>query len=144
VRPSSFVQVAGKGLPELASRRSPMSIMINNIGQSSAMDGRNVIATLKSTFALGRVEKDTEVNAEAADVAQDLEKTESQVRRIQDYADFVGSKIQFRVNEDLGKVIVKIVDPQTDKVIKEIPSADVQNLQLRLKEALGLLIDEKI
>lgn len=121
-----------------------MSIMINNIGQSSAMDGRNVIATLKSTFALGRVEKDTEVNAEAADVAQDLEKTESQVRRIQDYADFVGSKIQFRVNEDLGKVIVKIVDPQTDKVIKEIPSADVQNLQLRLKEALGLIIDEKI
>jgi len=121
-----------------------MSIMINNIGQSSAMDGRNVIATLKSTFALGRVEKDTEVNAEAADVAQDLESIETQVRRIQDYANFVGSKIQFRVNEDLGKVIVKIVDPQTDKVIKEIPSADVQNLQMRLKEALGLLVDEKI
>jgi len=121
-----------------------MSIMINNIGQSSAMDGRNVISTTKPILPLGKVSNDTEINAEAADVAQDLEKIESQVRSIQDYASFVGSKIQFRVDEDLGKVIVKIVDPQTDKVIKEIPSADVQNLQLRLKEALGLLVDEKI
>ncbi len=121
-----------------------MSIMVNNIGQSSAMDGRNVISTLKTSFVPGTVEDTTEVNAEAADVAKDFESIESQVRRIQDYANFVGSKIQFRVDEDLGKVIVKIVDPQTDKVIKEIPSADVQNLQIRLKEALGLLIDEKI
>lgn len=121
-----------------------MSIMIQNIGQSSAMDGRNVTSPFRSTIALGKVEQDTEVNAEAANVANDLEKIESQVRQIQNYAAFVGSKIQFRVNEDLGKVIVKIVDPQTDKVIKEIPSADVQNLQMRLKEALGLLVDEKI
>jgi len=121
-----------------------MNIMVNSIGQSSAMDGRNIISTIKSALPSGKADKDTEINAEAADVAQDLEKIESQVRRIQDYANFVGSKIQFRVNEDLGKVIVKIVDPQTDKVIKEIPSADVQNLQLRLKEALGLLVDEKV
>ena len=39
---------------------------------------------------------------------------------------------------------VKIVDPSTDKVIKEIPSADVQQLQIKIREAFGLLVDEKI
>lgn len=121
-----------------------MNIMINNIGQISAKDGRNIISTHKIAFSPTKAENDTSINAEAADVAQDLEKLEKQVRKIQNFSNFVGSKIQFRINEDLGKVIVKIVDPQTDKVIKEIPSADVQNLQFRIKEFLGLLVDEKI
>ena len=56
----------------------------------------------------------------------------------------MGRKLQFNVNKELNKVIVKIVDPDTEQVIKEIPSADIQKLQLRLKEVLGLLVDKKI
>lgn len=53
-------------------------------------------------------------------------------------------KLQFQVNKELGSVIVKVIDSSTDKVIREIPSAEIQKLQIRIKEALGLLFDESI
>ena len=48
----------------------------------------------------------------------------------------------FNVNEEIDKVVVKIVDPSTNKVIKEIPSEDIQKLQARIRETIGLLVDE--
>ena len=39
---------------------------------------------------------------------------------------------------------IKVMDPDTDKVIKEIPPVALQKLQIRIKEALGLLFDEKV
>lgn len=120
-----------------------MSIM--SIGQNSAMDGRSIISTIKPKLApTERAEDTKKINAEAANVAKEIQKTETQIRHINETTNIAGRKIQFLVNEALGKVVVKIVDSETDKVIKEIPSADVQNLQIRLKEVLGLLIDEEI
>lgn len=121
-----------------------MSIIMS-IGQNSAMDGRSIVSTIKPKLVQPeRTEENKKINAEAADVAKEIQKTEAQIRHINENTNIAGRKIQFLVNEALGKVVVKIVDSETDKVIKEIPSADVQNLQIRLKEVLGLLIDEEI
>jgi flagellar protein FlaG len=48
------------------------------------------------------------------------------------------------VNRDLDRVVIKIVDPVTDKVIKEIPSAEMQKFQSRIKEIVGALFDEML
>ncbi|WP_020613318.1 flagellar protein FlaG [Sediminispirochaeta bajacaliforniensis] len=53
-------------------------------------------------------------------------------------------KLKFILNRDLGTIVVKVVDRQTDKVIKEIPPEELQRLHRRMKEAIGLLIDEEI
>lgn len=56
----------------------------------------------------------------------------------------MGRRLQFNVNEALGQIVVKVIDPSTDKVIKEIPSAEVQKMQIRIKEAIGLIFDETV
>ena len=53
-------------------------------------------------------------------------------------------KLKFAVNRELNQVIVKIIDGSTDEVVKEIPSEEIQRLQAKVNEAIGLLIDEKI
>jgi len=53
-------------------------------------------------------------------------------------------RLSFSINRDLNQVIVKVIDNETDKVIKELPSRELQNLHLRIREAIGLLIDEEI
>ena len=53
-------------------------------------------------------------------------------------------KLQFNVNSELGSVIVKIVDPNTEQVIKEIPSEDIQKLKIRIRKTIGILFDEMI
>lgn len=53
-------------------------------------------------------------------------------------------KLKFIVDDNLEEVIVKVIDPETDKVIKELPPKELQNLHLKLKEMIGLLYDETV
>ncbi len=117
-----------------------MNLTVSTIGQqSAAMDSRlnsNIASAQQPLFTADR-----EVTIPRQDSEQDVK---ANVKQLQDIADIMGRKLRFNVNSELGKVIVKVIDPSTDKVIKDIPSAEIQQLQLIIKEVLGLLIDEKI
>lgn len=53
-------------------------------------------------------------------------------------------KLRFEVNKDLEQVVVKVIDPATDKVVKELPPEELQRLQIRIREMIGLLFDERV
>ena len=53
-------------------------------------------------------------------------------------------RLKFSINKELGQVVVKVIDKETDKVIKELPPEEIQRLHVRIREAIGLLIDEEI
>jgi flagellar protein FlaG len=53
-------------------------------------------------------------------------------------------RLEFEVNRDLERVVVKVIDRETDKVIKELPPEEIQRLHVRIREAIGLLVDEEI
>ena len=80
-------------------------------------------------------EPDTQLNE--AEIAR-------MVEQIQKIADMFDRELKFQVSKELNQVIVKVVDSSTDKIIREIPSAEIQKLQIRIKETLGLLFDESI
>ncbi|TVR86451.1 MAG: flagellar protein FlaG [Spirochaetaceae bacterium] len=53
-------------------------------------------------------------------------------------------RLKLSVNNELDRVIVKIIDRDTDKVIKELPPAELQRVYSRIREAIGLLVDTEI
>lgn len=53
-------------------------------------------------------------------------------------------RIRLTVNEEIGQVIIKVVDARTDKVIKEIPAEEIQRMTAKIREMIGLLVDEQI
>ena len=53
-------------------------------------------------------------------------------------------KLQFEVDRNSNQVIVKVIDKDTDKVIKELPPEELQRLYSKLQEAVGLLFDEMV
>jgi flagellar protein FlaG len=53
-------------------------------------------------------------------------------------------RVVLSVNDAINQVIIKVVDAETDKVIKEIPAEEIQHLIAKIKETIGLLVDEKI
>ncbi len=124
---------------------------INSVGQSLAMDGR-----LKINSETSSAQKKSEPikmgaipMADASQVVQNITENIAQVKedvkQLQKLSDVVmGRKVQFTVNQDLNQIVVSIIDPQTDQVIKEIPSSDVQKLKVRIRQAIGLLFDEMI
>ena len=79
--------------------------------------------------------------AEQADAAAPRD-IDAAVRDLERISLAFNKKLRFTVDQQLNEVIVKVIDPETDKVIKELPPKELQRLHLKLKEMVGLLFDE--
>ncbi len=122
---------------------------ISTIGKTMAMDGRAFFNTKPSVQKVHEVKAPITMPQGAAEVsktlAANLAETKETVQNIQKVSDLVlGHKLQFNINQELGKVIVEVIDPETNKVIREIPSEDLQKIQIQMKRAIGLVFDEMI
>jgi flagellar protein FlaG len=121
-----------------------MSIEVANIGQQLTAMDRRLESSVNSSLRTTSVTLQTAQQDQAQKASQNERKAVEFVQQLQSFSNMFDRKLQFQVNKDLDEVIVKVIDSSTDKVIREIPSAEIQKLQIRIKEALGLLFDESI
>lgn len=123
---------------------------IRTSGQNLAMDGQNYYKVASKAASANIKQADLQIiTPSGAQVAQNIAQNIAQVKedaqQIQKLSDLVmGHKLQFNVNQELGSIVINIVDPSTNQVIKEIPSEEMQQLKIRMKKAIGLLFDEMI
>ena len=53
-------------------------------------------------------------------------------------------RLKFEINQDSREIIVKVIDNETDKVIKVLPPEELQRLHSRIRETIGFLFDKKV
>lgn len=126
---------------------------INSYVQSLTTDGHNLHTNAyqqnKSDSAANRINEKTLSTPTAAEVATDMAQNAAEIKadaiQLQKMSDLVSArKVLFNVNDELGSVVVKIVDPSTEQVLKEIPSKDIQNLKIRIRKTIGILFDDLV
>lgn len=120
--------------------------IINSSVSSLTMDGQKVYTA--KTEPKTPVEK-TPVIQSGAEVAQSIEKSLAEIKadsqELQRMTELSsGRKLQFNVNKELNTVIVRIVDSNTNQVVKEIPSEDMVKLKIRIRKAIGSLYDKMV
>ena len=64
------------------------------------------------------------------------------IRDIQRVSEAFNRRLSFSFNEKLGQVVVKVIDNDTDKVVREIPPAELQHVYEQIREVIGLLFDK--
>ena len=72
---------------------------------------------------------------------EDIQKIVADLRQV---SHAFNRRLDFEMNEQLGQVIVRIINSDTGEVIKVLPPEELQKLHMKIKETVGLLIDEKI
>lgn len=68
---------------------------------------------------------------------------EAATKKLQGFVDSVRSDIQFSMDQDSGKTVVKVVDKQTNDVLMQFPSEEALNIARSLDKLQGLLIKQK-
>ena len=127
-----------------------MNTISTNAVIHTAMDGQSLyssaVSMQKSSAAKQTMELMTPNGAQVAqNIEQNLAEIKADSQQLQKMYEMVdGRKLQFSVNKELGAVVVRVVDSNTNQVLKEIPSEDIQKLKLRLRKAIGNLFDAKI
>ena len=72
------------------------------------------------------------------------EKLQEAVTAINDFLEVEKKASKFVLHEGLDKYYVKLVDPETEEVIKEIPPESLLNAFYEMKKLAGMIVDEKI
>jgi flagellar protein FlaG len=52
--------------------------------------------------------------------------------------------LHFSVHQATGRTVIRVVDKETEDLIREIPPEEFLNLAVRLDEMIGILFDKKI
>ncbi len=109
-----------------------MSISTNGIGSSTMT--QSPVSLRIASVADDLAKKNAAIKQSVQEVASKNINTSTQSS--------VGKKLQYNVNEKLDQVVVKVVDPVTNEIVREIPSAEMQDMRVRVKDAIGNFIDE--
>ncbi len=88
--------------------------------------------------------KQLEAEVQNAEKQREKIDAEKYLRDIIDITEVFNRRLKFSIDKELDQVIVKVVDAETDKVIKEIPPEELKRLYAKMKEAMGLIIDQTI
>ncbi len=56
---------------------------------------------------------------------------------------FTRTKCEFKYYDDVNRVAIKVIDRETDEVIREIPPEETIELVQKLWELAGIIVDEK-
>lgn len=81
---------------------------------------------------------DASGSAQAARPASSVSKGEVQaaVEQMKDYAQVMSRQLQFDVDEDSGRTVVRVLDKDSGDVIRQIPSEEVLALARHMKELM--------
>lgn len=66
------------------------------------------------------------------------------VDKVKQFVSSATNGIEFSVDKDLGRTVVKIVDRETSETIRQIPSQDMIDLAKALDKIQGLLIKQQV
>jgi flagellar protein FlaG len=72
--------------------------------------------------------------------SEDFEETLAGAKKAVEEA---GAKLEFSIDQDSGKTIVKVMDSATNEVIRQIPSEELVTLAKNMTKMEGMLISQK-
>lgn len=68
---------------------------------------------------------------------------EEAVKQVNDFLKPINDSIQFNLDDDTGKTIVKVVDLATKDVIRQFPSEEMLSIARAIDKMKGLLVQQK-
>lgn len=115
----------------------------------SQQDLNNISAASNKAFSQSLVENKN-VNSEINNTNSDLEDTNYENRKVKDIIELVNknieisnNSIEFSIHEDTNRIMVKIIDKNTEEVLKEIPPEKILNMVAKFCKMAGIIVDEK-
>jgi len=100
------------------------------------------VVTEKQQDIINAVQK----SAEASDANESLtpKQLEKVAQQLQDFVGDLNRNIEFSVDKDSGRDVIKVIDKDSGDLIKQYPSEEVLTLVSKLSDMVGGFVDAKV
>ncbi|MFR9710715.1 flagellar protein FlaG [Paenibacillus sp. MB22_1] len=75
---------------------------------------------------------------------QELEKMQEQIKKLNESIAASGKELHFKYNEEVNQLYVEVIDSKTKEVLSSLPPEFLIELSKKMKEMIGLFIDERL
>lgn len=116
---------------------------------STTTNAPRVTASTDSTGAANvnlpkQQEKSELANKRQLELQVSKEEISNMVENTNQFMETIRKSLHFQLHEDTNRMVVEIRDLDTDEVIKELPPKEFLDMVARIRDYVGLMIDEKI
>ncbi|MEL0631909.1 flagellar protein FlaG [Pseudoalteromonas carrageenovora] len=119
--------------------RSTSTLTQRAVDDVNKTDEQSSQKQLNNQFSL----QDSEANS-SQNQRLEREQLEKVAQQLQEFMGEMNRSLQFQVDEDSGRDVIKILDKTSGDVIKQYPSEEVLSLVSKLSESAGILIDQTV
>lgn len=112
------------------------------LGNASQNTPSSAAGAVQQTHS-GTVNAQENRNSSGSSAQVDRSELDKAVKDIQDFIKDTNTSLDFHVDKDTDKLVVKVIDTSTKEVIKQIPSEDMLALAKALDKLKGLLVSQK-
>ena len=112
---------------------------IGGINQSKSIDLDNSYKAPESI----KISRPTESNNPLNEKENNEIEVKNAVSKINKVLEGEGTHLQYEKHDVLNEMIIRIIDNNTNEVIKEIPSKKILDMVAKMCEMAGILVDKK-
>jgi flagellar protein FlaG len=107
---------------------------------------KSVTATGDSLKVEAAKDKTAEIRQpeQAEEKPLDAKEVDTVVTELNSMAQNMHRELLFSVDEKSGDTIIKVLDKETDEVIREIPSKEMREVKARLQETVGIIFKDSV
>jgi flagellar protein FlaG len=105
--------------------------------EAPAAEVRQARAAQNSSASTVQTEQSVAQTQKAEASRQELEEA---VKQVNDFLKPINDSIQFNLDDDTGKTIVKVIDLATKDVIRQFPSEEMLSIAKAIDKMKGLLV----
>ncbi len=102
------------------------------------------VESVKQAEAAAQFEEQQKTQQQQSEKPISNEELESVVTEMNTVAQDLQRDLLFSVDEKSGGTFVKVIDKETEEVVREIPSKEVREIKARLEEVAGLIFKESV
>lgn len=123
---------------------SPLPQSSGTIQQGSNVPAEAVSGSVKVQQASVTTPIETGLTTSMMTEEQQLAALQKRVVELNGYMQNMNRSLQFSIDEQSGQTIVKVIDADTDKLIRQIPAEELLAVKVSLEEYRGMLLEASV
>ncbi len=115
---------------------------IYNFAQAQSVAEENIVIhpkELKDTFSKDKLNAKT--NDEEKPVSEDA--IDGVLKDLEKFSNYFQTHLNFSKDESTGTTVVKIVNTETEEIIRQIPSEEILRIASKMQDVIGVLFDKE-
>jgi uncharacterized FlaG/YvyC family protein len=118
-------------------RRMSIEIPLNIIAGSSQGKTYTDKIVIPNRAPFIKTKKDGKTAWDESELRKMFDSIETELR-------YSNRHLRFDINREIDRIIVKVIDSETNEVIREIPEVAIQKMIAQIKKTIGILYDKEI